>query len=260
MLFLLFGLPACLQAQIKHDSLHLQLDHIFIMVRGGEANLEKIQNAGLTLAEKWKTPHKGQGTTGHFFFFLNFYLEILEITNINEARQNTIAFGHYYQPRSSWKNNELCPFAFGFKQGLLKLDTLQIPFPTHKYQATWTGKESLRMATTNTNTGEPIIFVEPPSFANQEFEKVVDLDKVATYNLDAKNYRLNKLNIQKLTSVKLTLNKKEKNFSTTLKQLQKIQNMQIMEGKKQLLELIFDNAQQGGVINLSKELNLIIYY
>jgi hypothetical protein len=258
--FLLLCLPFYSKAQIKNDSLHLQLDHIFVMVKADESVLEKMQQAGLTIAEKWKTPHKGQGTTGHFCFFLNFYVEVLEVTNINEARQNTVAFGHYYEPRRSWKKNGSCPFGFGLKQGLPTLDTLQIPFPTQKYQAAWTGKESLRMATTNTDTKEPIVFVEPPSFANQEFEKVEDLDKVARYNVEAKKYRLNALNIKKLTSLKLTLPKNTQDLSPTLQQLQKLQNLQIITGKKTLLELFFDEAKQGGMINLSKELNLIIYY
>jgi hypothetical protein len=258
--FILISTFACFTVgfcQIKNEQ-NLALDHIFILVENGTDYSKILQEKGLTLAEKWKTPHKGQGTTGAFFFFLNFYFEILMVDNLAEAQSNLQNFGHDYLKRSQWRANQSCAFALGFCQ--IPWDTLKIPFATQKYKTDWMGKEHLRMAKSNTDLKEPIIFVEPPSFANQIFEKIEDLESAAKYNTEAKNYRLNSLNIQKLSAVKLTIAKKQKQFSETLKQLGDMKNLQIVTGKRALLELTFDEGKQGKKIDLQKEMNFIIWY
>lgn len=235
---------------------NLKLDHIFILVDTTNNIHQELEKAGLTHAKKWTTPHLQQGTIGEFFFFLNFYLEFLYVSNEEEATQNILNFGSDYVKRSKWKENNSFHFGLGF---VLKDSTHKIPFETHTYQAKWMGKgNALKMAKTNEDLQEPLVFVEPDIWANQIFENSTELEKVK--NTDVKNYRTNRLGIEKLTKVILIVPKKEKQFSKTLKALKAVENIEIRAGKKPLIILEFDGNKQNKVINSATQLHLIIKY
>jgi hypothetical protein len=217
---------------------------------------QELEKAGLTHAKKWTTPHPQQGTTGEFFFFLNFYVEFLYISNKAEATQNIQNFGSDYVKRSKWKENKCFPFGLGF---VLKDSTKIIPFETHTYEAKWMGKgNALQMAKTNEDLQEPLVFVEPDVWANQLFESNTELQKVK--NTDVKNYRTNSLGIEKLTKATLIVPKKQMHFSKTLKTLQDVENIEIKTGKEPMLILEFDNKKQKKEINIATILHLIIRY
>lgn len=235
---------------------NLRLDHLFILIDTPNDVHQKLEKAGLTHAKKWKTAHPQQGTTGEFFFFLNFYLEFLYISNKEEATQNIANFGSDYIKRSQWKEQENFPFGLGF---VLKDSTQKIPFETHTYQAKWMGKSNaLEMAKSNSDLKEPLVFVEPNIWANQIFENKEQLQ--AQNNTDVKNYRTNSLGIEKLTKVTLIIPKKRKQFSNTLKALQGVENIVIKSGKKPLMILEFDSHKQNKEMNFATLLNLIIKY
>jgi hypothetical protein len=248
-------LQGTLNAQFKDVKTGLVLDHIFILAPANDTTARTFQAQGMTLAKKWRTPHPGQGTTGDFFFFFNFYLEILTLTDSAEARRNIPNFGSKYPSRAS---GDGVRFGLGFRQE--PPDSSKIGFPVKNYRSKWMEGLSLHMANSNADPREPIVFVEPPEFANQEFATAADLDAAAKYNPDAKTYRLHPTGIERLTFVKLTVPKKKKQYSQTLKTLRGVQNLQIVPGKKQLLELTFDNGKQGKTLDFREASGLQIHY
>jgi len=210
----------------------------------------------LTRAEEWKTPHPQQGTTGEFFLFLNFYLEFLYTSNQEEAKKNIENFGSNYVQRSKWKNNTYFPFGLGY---VLKDSTQEIPFETRTYKAEWMGEgNALKMAKSNEDLKEPLIFIEPDTWAYKIFENTEQLQ--TQKNPDLKNYRLNSLGIEKLTKVILIIPKKEKQFSKTLKALKRLNNIEINSGEKPLMILEFDTKKQGKELDFEKKLRLKIKY
>jgi hypothetical protein len=242
-------------AQIVDTKSGLALDHIFIVVRDSPVYADTIQAAGLTLAEQWKTPHKGQGTTGQFAFFLNTYLELLAVTDSAQVNKK---MGHEFSKRSNREPIAASPFGFGFRQ--IPMDTARFPFPTRPYQAAWTGGETLYMALSNDNLQEPIVFVEPPDFANTEYSSLQALDTVVRFNPNAKRYRTHRLGIERLTSIVLTVTTPQEKWSPTLQTLNRITNIRIVVGSVPHLELVFDNARQKITRNFLLPLALTLRY
>jgi len=186
----------------------LKLDHIFILIDTTNNIHNELTKVGLTKAKDWKTSHSQQGTTGEFFLFHNFYLEILYISKQEEAIENIKSFGSNYVERSKWKNNTHLPFGLGL---VLKDSTQAIPFETHTYKAKWIGEDNaLKMAKNNEDLKEPLIFVEPIEWAYKVLENTEQLQ--VQENPNAKNYRLNSLGIEKLTKVILVIPKKRRSF------------------------------------------------
>lgn len=218
---------------LQSETQPLRLDHIFILVDSTNNVHQKLITAGLTSAENWTTLHPQQGTTGHFFFFLNFYLEFLYVSNSDEATRNIDSFGSNYVQRSKWSDANYVPFGLGL---VLNDTTKAIPFETHTYKAKWMGKDNvLKMSKSNDNLKEPIVFVEPSMWANEIFNSIEQLQ--TKKNLEAKKYRQNNLGIKKLTKVILIIPEKEEQFSQTLKELKKLENIEIKSGEEPLLVL-----------------------
>jgi hypothetical protein len=64
--------------------------------------------------------------------------------------------------------------------------------------------------------------------------------------------------IQKLTSVKITC--KTKDFSSTVKAIKEIQNLILVKGKEDLLEMTFDENRQSKTIDYRPRMPVVIKY
>jgi hypothetical protein len=243
------------KAQFKDVKSNLELDHIFILVDKKDTTFKMLQKAGLTGANKWKTTHKGQGTTGNFIFFFNFYVEFLAITDSAEAVKNAPNFGSDITMRTNDNANRV---GIGLKQ--IPINKVEIPFLTNPYNQVWMDGDSLLMSTTNTNTLEPLVFVEPQSFANLVINNMVELDSLAKQNPFMKMYRQHGLGLQKLTAVKIVVPTKKKNWSAALKSLTQLKNITVSTGKKSLLILSFDGEKQHKSLDFSSSVGLRINY
>jgi len=244
------------QTQIEHPLSKIAVDHIFFLIDIKDTGvLNKLEAAGLTAATKWQTPHAGQGTTGNFFFFLNTYIEILVLTDTAEASNNTQNFGHNINTRMKDGHSKM---GIGLRQIPFKKDS--IPFTTQVYKQKWMGAASLYMATANTNLPQPIIFLEPPSFANMVVEKLSDLDKYDAANPEIKTYRQHAAGMEKLTSIEIYTTDKKSNRGGHLNYLAQLNHITIKKAKLNFAVLVFDNSRQGKTIDFKKELGLIIKY
>jgi hypothetical protein len=146
----------------------------------------------------------------------------------------------------------------GLRQIPFKKDS--IPFATKVYKQKWMGDESLYMATANTNLQQPIIFLEPPAFANMVVEDLSALDKYAVANPEMKTYRQHKTGMQKLTGIEIYTTDKKKKWGTHLKYLSQFHNSTIQQAKSNYTVLIFDAGKQQKQIDFKKEIGLLIKY
>ena len=247
--------PNIANAQVIDTATKLEVDHIFFLTKNAKEVINKLQDAGFTPATKWATKHKGQGTTGYFFFFLNTYIEILAITDTAEANNNAAKFGHSYANRLK---KDYSKTGIGLRQ--IPLKKVTFPFTTVNYQQKWMGKDTLYMASSNTNLNQPIVFIEPPSFANLVVNKLEDLDQYAKQNPDMKTYRQHAAKVEKLTSIEIFTNQKKDKWAAAFKYLKNFTNATIAKAKNNLTVLIFDNGKQQKQIDLTETLQLIIKY
>ena len=244
------------QNNIEHKISKIAVDHLFFLIDTKDTGvLKTLQEAGLTAASKWQTPHAGQGTTGNFFFFLNTYIELLVITDTAEASNNTQNFGHNVNNRVRSGHSRL---GIGLRQIPFKKDS--IPFATQVYKQKWMGRESLYMATANINLQQPLIFLEPPAFANMVVEKLSDLDKYAAANPEMKTYRQHAAGIENLTGIEIYTKDKKSKWGSHLNYVAKLNHITIKKVKRNFAVLVFDNSRQGKTIDFKKELGLIIKY
>lgn len=238
------------------DKKNIKLDHIFTVANLSASTIAKIEQSGLSIAKDWQTPHAGQGTKGNFIFFMNFYLEILQVSNPDEAANNAINMGVNLNERIFPINIKNSPFGIGLVQTIENLN--EIPFVTKTYHQTWMGKGNKLQMATPLNNQIPIIFVEPKSFANEIFTTEDQLLEAAKYNPLAKTYREHSNKIKNLTSAQIIMAGSQ--TSDAVKILKSFQNLKISTGKAHLLILNFDNKAQKKQIDLSKELGVIINY
>ncbi len=255
---LLIGLCKLCFAQnhIEHPLSKIAVDHLFFLLDKKNSDvLNQLQAAGLTAASKWQTPHAGQGTTGNFFFLLNTYIEILVIIDTAEASKNTQNFGHNINNRMTNGHSKM---GIALRQIPFKKDS--IPFSTQVYKQKWMGRESLYMAIDNTNLQQPIIFMEPPSFANMVVEKISDMDKHAAANPEMKTYRQHAAGIEKLTGIEIYTTDKKSKWGTHLKYLSTFGGIIVKEAKTNYTVLVLDDGKQNKQIDLKKEISLLIKY
>jgi len=89
-----------------------EFDHVFICTSCGGTEASGLASFGLT--EGPPNVHPGQGTACRRFFFANGYLELLWISNAEEAQSGTIRPTHLWE---RWKGRAsgVCPVGLGFR-------------------------------------------------------------------------------------------------------------------------------------------------
>src|SRR5687767_10602383 len=88
------------------------LDHVFVCCSVGGAEAELLKRAGFT--EGSPNAHPGQGTTCRRFFFANAYLELLWISDPEEARSETTAPTRLFE-RWRGRASETSPFGIAVR-------------------------------------------------------------------------------------------------------------------------------------------------
>lgn len=110
----------------------MELDHIFICTSNGAPEAELLKAFGLT--EGSRSVHPGQGTVNRRFFFHNAMLELLWISDPNEARcERTRPTGLF--ERCSLLEANVSPFGFCFRPS--SPSESRAPFPAWDYKPTY---------------------------------------------------------------------------------------------------------------------------
>lgn len=228
----------------------LQLDHIFIWVKKDAPEIDIFRKAGFTSIISGT--HKGQGTGGKYIFFLNFYIELLYISDKTEALSNLNNFGCNYIERSNWYQNKSSFLGIGLK--MTSFDLKRIPFPYKMYQSGWMKDKGLLMATNNQNLNDPIVFILYP---NMVFPNYNSIEEMLSDNkpLDFKENHIHENGIKTLTSYKVETT----STSEIIENLAK-NGINIEKGKVEKLELTFDNNQNCKEIDLNPSFPIVIKY
>ena len=231
----------------------LQLDHVLIWVDKDAPEIEILKKSGFTSIIAGK--HTGQGTSGKYIFFLNFYIELLYISDNTEALNNLDNFGCNYIERSKWRENKSSPFGLGLKMPSFIKD--RIPFDYFEYKAIWMRKDGLLMARNNINLKDPLVFLLHPymEFPNYDStEEMLNDDKPE----DFKKNHIHDNGIKTLTSYRIYV-KTKTGLSKTCYELQR-NGINLVKGDEDILELTFDNNINKKVIDFRPNLPVLVRY
>ena len=230
-----------------------KLDHILIWVDIDAPEIELFKENGFTSIISGT--HSQQGTSGKYIFFLNFYIELLYISNHAEASENIEKFGCDYIERSNWKLNHASPFGLALK--METFDKENILFDCTEYKADWMKDKGLLMADNNKNLLAPLVFVLRPKM---KFPCYHSIDEMLMDNKpdDFKKNHIHDNGIKTLTSYNIYI-KPEIQKSKLINNLN-TSGINILKGVENYIELIFDNEINNNKIDFRPRLPLIIKY
>jgi hypothetical protein len=131
-----------------------ELDHIFIFCSVGGEEAEALSAFGLT--EGPPNSHAGQGTACRRFFFANFYIELLWVSDLVEAKSGITQPTHLWE-RWHRQTSGACPFGFIFRPKVQH--HLSVPFPGWDYRPAYLPSPlSIHVASNAHLLREPILF------------------------------------------------------------------------------------------------------
>ena len=126
------------------------IDHVFVMCSPGAPEAAALIHAGLT--EGSANTHPGQGTACRRFFFDNAFLELVWVSDGDEARSAPVAPTRLWE-RWAERGGRACPFGLIFRAVSGSPDP---PFPTWAYQPSYS-PVPIEIAN-GTPLGEPELF------------------------------------------------------------------------------------------------------
>src|SRR5690606_20911339 len=101
----------------QNISSDLEVDHLNIWVNNPTKAKEKLIQIGFTaVPDSLSQIHKGQGTAGRYFNFLNGYLELIFVYNQNELEENNNENKNLdFTARANFEKNGASPFSIALK-------------------------------------------------------------------------------------------------------------------------------------------------
>jgi Glyoxalase-like domain len=132
----------------------LEIDHVIVCVSEGAPEAAAL--TGLGFVEGSSNTHPGQGTANRRFFFNNAYLELLWVSNPDEARQEPSRRTRLWD-RWSKRNDGACPFSIALRPDTPS-DDMALPFPTWAYHAPYLPPQVKIALALDTSLTEPDFF------------------------------------------------------------------------------------------------------
>jgi Glyoxalase-like domain len=90
----------------------MQLDHIFTFIDPDRTAIADLEAKGLSVS--YRRAHVGQGTANACFVFDNAFLELLWLTDVQDARSPPIARTRLWE-RSQWQVQGTCPYGLAWR-------------------------------------------------------------------------------------------------------------------------------------------------
>ena len=268
-LALILTLSACKQENnekrtneiAKRTSTDLKLDHLNIWVKNPKKAKERLTDIGFTsVPDSLSQIHKGQGTTGRYFFFLNGYLELIFVYDQNEFEQNVEKNKDLdFTERANFQSNGASPFSIALK--VKDYEVEKIPFEKVKYHQDWMEEGTNIFSAKNSKTPlkEPSVFVVYPEIESDTFETIADLKNIPDENAIWREFYKHPNGVKNITNILITSTDLDLK-TETIKAVNGMENLTVKNGMKHLMELYFDNNAQGKSFDLRPELPLIIYF
>jgi hypothetical protein len=244
----------------ENVSSDLQVDHFNIWVKNPNKTKERLTKIGFnSVPDSLSQIHKGQGTAGKYFNFLNAYLELIFVYDQNELEENVKKNKDLdFTERASFEKNGTSPFSIGLK--LTDYDTEKIPFEKVSYHQDWMKENANIYSAKNSKThlNEPSIFVVYPELESERFETLSDLKNIPDEYAFAREFYTHPNGAKKVTNIIITSTDLDLE-TETIKAVNGIENLTVKNGKEHLMELYFDNNVQGKSFDLRPELPLIVH-
>jgi hypothetical protein len=235
--------------QVSVDDFLLEVDHIFVHTIKGAARVSVLQELGLHCSDHL-VRRVEQGTASKIIFFENAYLELIWIEDEHAVEQQAVRTGIDILGRFHWQHTGASPFGIGLRG---KSGTAELMPHSNPHWAEWMRPEmSIRFAAENlASVEEPIYFVIPDSIALTTW-----LDRSCEAHRQLISHPLG---VRKLTGVKITVNSdKELTDAVSLLCLHGV--VAIERGMSPLLEITFDSASRGKIIDARPVLPIVLKY
>lgn len=216
-----------------------ELDHIFILTDVGAPEADRLTSIGLT--EGSSRVHQGQGTTNRRFFFHNFMLELLWVSDAEEARSPLTSPMYLWE---RWSDLELgtCPFGFCLRPANEPPDDR--PFPAWEYHPVYLPPNL------NNLVGNNVSILREPMLFYLSFAKRQD----SSTSAEPLHHRVGFQELTRLTFF-------SPHNARPSPELQAMVDMGAIKLKWEgdyLLELGFDGERQGERVDLKPDLPLIL--
>lgn len=267
-LVLIFGLSSCKDEKNENTtdkiaervSTDLQVDHFNIWVKNPEKAQERLTRLGFTsVPDSLSQIHKGQGTAGRYFNFLNGYLELIFVYDQNELEENIKKNKDLdFTERANFEENGALPFSIALK--VKDYDAEKIPFEKVSYHQNWMDENANIYSAKNSKTHlqEPSIFVVYPEIESDRFETISDLKNIPDEYAFAREFYKHPNGAKKITNIVITSTDLDLK-TETIKAVNGIENLTVKNGTEHLMELYFDNNIQEKSFDLRPELPLIVH-
>ena len=247
--------------KITHSvSTDLEVDHFNIWVGDPKTTKQRLTEIGFTsVPDSLSAIHKGQGTAGRYFNFLNAYLELVFVYDQNELEENNKNNKDLdFTERAAFKKNGASPFSIALK--IKDYEVEKIPFEKVIYHQEWMEENANIFSARNSKTHlkEPSIFVVYPEIESERFETLSDLNNIPNEYAFAREFYKHQNGAKKITNIIITSTDLDL-YTETIKAVNGIQNLTVKNGAEHLMELYFDNNVQGKSFDLRPELPLIVY-
>ncbi|WP_034889518.1 VOC family protein [Gillisia sp. Hel_I_29] len=244
----------------ENISSNLQVDHFNIWVENPKTAKEKLNEIGFnSVPDSLSEVHKGQGTAGRYFNFLNGYLELIFVYDQNELEENNKKNKDLdFTKRANFKKNGALPFSIALR--IKDYDIGKIPFEKVSYHQDWMEENANIYSAKNSKTHlqEPSIFVVYPEIESDTFETISDLKNIPDEYAFAREFYKHPNGAKKITNIVITSTDLDLK-TETIKAVNGISHLAVKNGKEHLMELYFDNNIQEKTFDLRPELPLIIY-
>jgi hypothetical protein len=217
-----------------------ELDHLFVFTNVGAPEADRLVSLGLT--EGSRNVHPGQGTANRRFFFRNAMLELLWVSDEQEAQSEPIARTRLWE-RSQWRRTGASPFGICLRSS--DGETAALPFETWSHRPPYlpTGIEIAVAA--STSPGEPMLFAI--SFGGQPDAAPPDRREPIEHPLG----------VREITDVRVTLTG-DGPFTPSLHAAQQLGIASFVRDRDHLMEVTFDNASRGEAADLRPRLPLTL--
>jgi hypothetical protein len=245
---------------VESISTELDVDHLNIWVENPETTKQKLIEIGFTsVPDSLSQVHKGQGTAGKYFNFLNGYLELIFIYDQIELEENNKKNKELdFTKRANFEENGALPFSIALR--VKDYDVEKIPFEKVIYHQDWMeeGANIFSAKNSKTHLKEPSIFVVYPEIESEKFETLSDLNTIPDEYAFAREFYKHPNGAKKVTDI-IIISTDLDLTTETIKAINRIPNLTVKNGTEHLMELYFDNHIQGKSFDLRPELPLIVY-
>lgn len=133
--------------------MNIALDHVFVCCAHGAPETQALLDIGLV--EGTSNVHPGQGTTNRRFFFDGGFLELLWVSNLDEA-QSSLTMPTKLWQRWSTRNQGSCPFGIAFRP--IGDDIAMPPFLAWDYRPQYLPPDKHILFAEQTSLQEPELF------------------------------------------------------------------------------------------------------